>query len=146
MQHLAIMKKSLGYLEKIKSGQKIIESRWYISKRAPWNKIRKGDTVYFKNSGYDVSLKSKVKKVLQFENLTPKKTKEILNKFGKRIGIENNNTFFKGIKDKKYCVLIFLENTKEIPEFTINKKGFGMMSAWITLEDINKIKIKNSRR
>ncbi|MDO8559127.1 MAG: hypothetical protein Q7R84_02240 [bacterium] len=39
MEHLAIMKKSWGLTEKILSGQKKIESRWYLSKRSPWDTI-----------------------------------------------------------------------------------------------------------
>lgn len=141
MYHLAIMKKSLGYLEKIKSGQKTIESRWYLAKRAPWDKINPNDTIFFKNSGSPVELKSSVKKALQLENLTTQKIKEILNKYAKEIGIENKQKFYEEIKNKKYCILIFLKNTEKIPEFKINKKGYGMMSAWITLENIEKIKI-----
>ncbi|MBR9677031.1 hypothetical protein GOV04_02725 [Candidatus Woesearchaeota archaeon] len=140
MEHLAIMKKSLDYLEKIKSGEKVIESRWYSSRISPWNKIRKGDFVYFKNSGCAVTLKSKVKKVIQYDDLTPNKIKVVLSEFGKDIGIKDLKTFFEEVKSKRYCILIFLENIKEISPFFIDKIGFGIMSAWISIENINQIK------
>ena len=54
MDHVAIMNKSWGLIPKILSGSKTIESRWYKTKRTPWDKIAKGDTVYFKNSGEQV--------------------------------------------------------------------------------------------
>jgi ASC-1-like (ASCH) protein len=84
------MKKSWGLTQKILSGQKKIESRWYKSKRAPWGKIGKGDTVYFKDSGEPVSIKTGVEKVIFFSNLTSKKVKQILYEYGKDDGIENN--------------------------------------------------------
>ena len=137
------MKKSWGLIPKIISGEKVIESRWYQSKRAPWGKIKIGDTVYFKNSGELVSAKAEVLKVLEFENLTPKKVGEILNKYGINDGISKKELpkFFKLFKDKKYCLLIFLKNPEEIKLFDVNKNGFGMMSAWLCVGDINKIKI-----
>lgn len=140
MEHLAIMKKSLGYLEKITSGEKIIESRWYNSRRSPWNKIKKRDIVYFQNSGCPVTVKSRVKKVIQYEDLTPNAINDILLKFGKQIGITDLQTFFDNVKTKRYCILLFLENIEKTSPFFIDKTGFGMMSAWISVEEINKIK------
>ena len=140
MEHLAIMKKSLGYLEKMNSGEKVIESRWYNSRRSPWNKIKKGDIVYFQNSGCAVTVKSKVKKVIQYDELTQNKIQEILFHFGNDIGIEDLKTFFETVKNKRYCILVFLENIHEIPPFFINKTGFGMMCAWISIDNLGKIK------
>ena len=142
MEHLAIMRKSWGLTQKILNGQKKIESRWYLVKYRPWDGIKKGETIYFKNSGEPVRLKAKVDKVIQFANLNQKKVKEILNKYGKDDGLEKEKIpeFFERFKDKKYCTLIFLKNQQKIKPFEINKKGFGMMSAWITIDNISKIK------
>jgi len=65
-----------------------------------------------------------------------------LNKYGKANGIGKDKFggFFKIFKNKKYCILIFLKNTKKIKPFEIDKKGFGAMSAWLTVNNINKIK------
>ena len=138
MDHIAIMKKSWGLIGKIISGEKKIESRWYKSKRSPWGKIEKGDTVYFKDSGEPVSIKAEVKKVISFSDLTPQKVSQILNKYGKDIGIGKSKIleFVELFKNKKYCLLIFLKNPQKIKPFEINKAGFGAMSAWLTTEDI----------
>ena len=48
MEHVAIMKKSWGLTEKILTGAKKIESRWYKNKHTPWNRIKSGEIVYFK--------------------------------------------------------------------------------------------------
>jgi ASC-1-like (ASCH) protein len=142
MQHLAIMKKSWGLLEKILKGQKKIESRWYSLKCQPWNNIKTGETVYFKDSGEPVSLKVSVAKVLSFENLTSKKVKAILAKYGQADGLDKKEIpeFYKRFKDKKYCLLIFLKDPQKIKPFNINKAGFGMMAAWLTVNNISQIK------
>lgn len=136
------MKKYWGLTEKILSGQKTIESRWYKNKYQPWNNINPGDMVYFKNSGEPVILKAEVDTVLQFENLSPKKVKHILIEYGERDGIEKNNfeKYFELFKDKKYCLLIFLRYVEMIESFEIDKTGFGAMASWLVVEDIDKIK------
>ena len=141
MDHLAIMKNN-GFLEKIESGEKTIESRWYKSKKTPYDLVKKGDQIYFKKTGKDVTLTSKVSRVIQFDELNEKKIKEVLNTYGREIGIEkeNVNNFFLSVKDKKYCVLMFLTSVKHINPFKINKKGYGNMSAWISIRDIKEIR------
>jgi len=142
MQHIAIMKKSWGLTDKILSGEKKIESRWYSVKYRPWDRIKEGETVYFKDSGEPVKLKAEVNKVMQFTDLTPKRVKEILDEYGNDDGLEKDKIpeFFERFKDKKYCMLIFLRNPQEIKSFEIDKTGFGAMSAWITVDNISKIK------
>ncbi|TSA44311.1 ASCH domain-containing protein [bacterium] len=136
------MRKSWGLAEKILSGEKKIESRWYKTRRTPWGRIRAGETVYFKNSGEPVSIKAMVSKVLQFEGLTPVKVRALLVKYSQADGIEKSeeNKFYKRFKDKKYCLLVFLKNPKKIRPFEIDKSGFGMMTAWISVPKIGKIR------
>ena len=142
MDHLAIMKKSWGFTQKILDGGKTLESRWYKTRRAPWGRIKKDDAVYFKNSGEPTTAKAIVTKVIEFEELTPRKVKGILNRYWKDLGIlkEELPAIYKRFKNKKYCILIFLKNPKEIKSFKINKKGFGAMASWICIEDIKRLK------
>jgi ASC-1-like (ASCH) protein len=141
MHHIAIMKKSWGLVSKIVSGEKTIESRWYKNKSAPWGKIKTGDTVYFKNSGEQISVKAEVEKIISFSDLTPIKVKQIFDQYSEKDGIDKNKipVFYKLFKDKKYCLLIFLKNVKKIKPFDIDKKGFGMMAAWLCVDKISKI-------
>lgn len=136
------MRKSWKLTEKILSGKKKIESRWYMSRYAPWNKIKAGETIYFKDSGEPVSIRAEVEKVLQFENLSPEKAKEILDEYGGAdgIAIDDIPKFFQLFKNKKYCMLIFLKNPKAIKPFEISKKSFGLMAAWICVDDMGRIK------
>lgn len=142
MDHVAIMKKSWGLTEKILSGEKKIESRWYVAKYPPWDRIAEGETVYFKDAGEPVSLKAEVEKVLQFSDLDSDKVKLILAEYGKDDGIGENKIkeFYERFKNKNYCMLIFLKNPVQIEPFEINKAGFGAMAAWICVNDISRVK------
>lgn len=142
MEHLAIMRKSWGLTEKILTGNKKIESRWYKMRRDPWDRIKAGDVVYFKNSGEPIKLKAEVERVLQFSNLTPERVGEILAEYGNDDGIDEERIaeFFELFKDKKYCILVFLRNPQRVESFEIDKKGFGNMVSWITIDRISDIK------
>lgn len=142
MDHVAIMKKSWKLTAKILSGEKTIESRWYKFKREPWNRVKAGDAVYFKDSGEPATIRAEVEKVLQFTDLNPEKVEEILNEYGGSDGlcIEDIPKFIELFKDKMYCILVYLKNPAAIEPFDINKKGFGMMAAWICIDDIESIK------
>lgn len=142
MEHVAIMKKSWGLTDKILDGRKKIESRWYLAKCRPWDRIKKEEAVYFKDSGCPVKIKARVEKILQFADLTPGRVREILDEYGKDDGLvpEKLFEFYKRFKDKKYCILVFLKNPRRVKPFNIDKKGLGLMSAWLTVDDIARIK------
>jgi len=144
MHHLAIMRKSWGLLLKILTGEKTIESRWYKNKYSPWDKINKGDIVYFKNSGESVTVKTEVFDILQYAGLKPERVREILQEYGAKIGLGINeiDKYYEMFKEKNYCLLIFLKNPEKIEPFEIDKSGFGAMSAWIMVDDISRIKVK----
>lgn len=141
MEHLAIMRKSWGLTQKILIGKKKIESRWYDTKYPPFDKIKKGDVVYFKDSGKPVTIKAEVSDVRQFSGLTPSKVKHILEEYGELDGIDKDKTdeYFEMFKNKKYCILVFLKNPAPVKPFKVNKKGYGTMSSWICLEKIGVI-------
>ena len=138
MEHLAILSKKRKLLGKILSGEKKIESRWYKFKKPPFDSIVQGDIIYFKESGCPVSAKALVKNIITYENLTSQRIIEIIREYGDLIGIDLR--FAEEVKDKRFCILVFLENPQKIDPFEISKKGYGLMTAWITLDSINKLR------
>ena len=68
MDHLAIMNPQRKLIPKILSGEKKIESRWYMMKIAPRERIHIGDTVYFKDAGKEVTAMAEVENVIQFDH------------------------------------------------------------------------------
>lgn len=143
MEHIAIMKKSWGLVPKILDGRKIIESRWLLNRSSPWDKVKRGDTVFFKNVGEPVTAKALVSDVLQFEDLTPKRVHEILDWYGEDDGLapEEIAHYEALFRDKNFCVLIFLEDAQEITPFNIDKEGYGAMSAWISVPSVAKLRV-----
>ena len=143
MDHVAIMKKSWGLTRKILTGEKKIESRWYKTKRAPWNNVKAGDTVYFKDSGEPVTIRAEVERVVQLSSITPQRVRGILEKYGRNDGIASDDIpkFFELFRGKKYCMLIHLKNPKKIKPFYIDKSGFGLMAGWITVQNINQVRV-----
>lgn len=112
-------------MPKIISGEKTIESRFYNSRRAPWGKIKAGDRVFFKNSGEPVTVLASVSKVLfNAPNLEDYKKEICLDP----------------LPNKNFSILIFLTKVHKTKPFEVNKKGFGTMSAWLIVDDIDKIK------
>lgn len=143
MNHVAIMKKSWKLIPKILVGEKTVESRWYKAKVRPWDKIKSGDTLYFKDSGEPVTVKSKVTKVLQYKVSSNEEALKIMRRYAKEdLGLETVPEEIKDyIRSKKYAIFIFFDSVEKIKPFEINKTGFGNMSAWITVNDIKKIKV-----
>ncbi len=141
MHHLAVLEKKRKLLEKIISGEKSIESRWYKMRKTPYGVIKAGDTIYFKDSGEPVTVQATVERVLFFSDLTKEKYKDIIEKYGDAISLKNRNVDDYLKQKYNYVTLVFLKDVKPIQPFSINKKGYGVMAAWITVEDINTIKV-----
>lgn len=140
MDHVAIMKKSWGLIPKILSGEKSIESRWYQTKRIPWNRVALGDKIFFKNSGELITAKAIVSEVVQFEIENSRNIQDIIKKYGKKICLVNNNPKT-WEKKPRYCVLIFLSHPEAVRKpFAVHKKGFGIGAAWFMVPSISKIK------
>lgn len=142
--HVAIMRKDWGLTQKIITGKKKIETRWYKNKAIPWDGIFPGDTVYFKDSGEPVSVKANVSEVEQFADLTPSTVIQLLSRLAKDdgLGVDEGSLkkFYYLFEHKRYCIVIHLENPTEVEPFEIDKTGFGMQAAWLTTDNINRLK------
>lgn len=150
MHHIAILgksniKKGDNLLKDIIDGKKTIESRWYVNKINPWDKIKAGDLVYFKESGKPVDTVATVTNVIQFPNLNEKLISNIISEYGSKIAPSSSKSELNDWKmsliksNKNYCILVFLDNVKKVTPFNINKKGYGIGSAWIVTENVNSL-------
>jgi ASC-1-like (ASCH) protein len=143
MYHVAIMRKSWHLTEKILSGKKTIESRWYRNMSRPWGMVAAGDTIYFKDTGEAVTAKATIDKVLSFENLTPQAVHELLEKYHTQDGIPTNQIeyYYELFRSKRYCLLMFLKDAVAVEPFEVSKTGFGTMAAWLCAETIEELKV-----
>lgn len=137
MEHIAILAPHQHVLEKIISGEKNIETRWYKNRIAPWGNIFIDDPIFFKNAGKPVTAKATVKKVIQLEITNPNTTLEYISQFKNHLGFsesawESSNW----LTNKRYGILVWIDNISTITPFRINKKGFGSACAWLTVPHI----------
>lgn len=147
MDHLAIMNPKRKLIPKILSWEKTIESRRYMMKVAPRNRIHPGDAVYFKDAGKEVTVKAEVEKVMQFEQYSENQLKDILKRYGGSWWIAFHSPLpevFQWAKPKKYCILIFLRNPKKITPFGIDKTWYGNACARISVPHIDILRLKDS--
>lgn len=93
------------------------------------------------------TFKAKIVKVLQFENLTLAKFEQTLKKYAYAdLGVQKSETkeippvIKEYVNNKNYCIIVFFDNVEKITPFEIDKNGFGVMSGWICIEDVSKIK------
>ncbi len=141
MDHVAIMTKSWDLIPKIISGQKTVESRWYQTRRAPWDVVKKGDTIYFKNAGEKATASARVLKVIQFALKDIHDTESVIARYGKKICLVNSKPKTWG-KVPKYCILIFLKDARYLKKpFQINKTGFGAAAAWLSVKNVATIRV-----
>lgn len=107
MKHLAIFKGDGA--EKILLGKKTIESRFSKSKIAPYGVVSVGDLVYIKPSGKDIIGQFRVKKVIFYDGLDLEGMKEIKERYGKALAV--NEDYWAGKDICKYATLIFIGNS-----------------------------------
>lgn len=150
MDHIAILRKAKisandNLLQDILDGTKTIESRWYANKIDPWDKVAAGDTIYLKESGCPVTAVAQVAKIIQYQNLDKKLLSEIIKAYGKQIAPNVGEKEFlawgEEMTNKHYCILVFLKNARRIEPFNINKKGFGISSAWLCVGNIDRVRV-----
>lgn len=139
MDHVAIITPSWKLIPKILEGKKTIESRWYQTRRSPWNTVSIGDRVFFKDSGKSITAMATASRVWQFEIHDRSEAKKIVAEFGDRICLVDSDVK-SWPKIPKYCVLIELTDPKSVQPFAIDKRGFGAGVAWISVDSIEKIK------
>ena len=143
MDHVAIMKKSWGLIPKVLDRSKKIESRWSINRISPYDKVKTGDRVFFKNAGEFITAVAKVGRVEQFSNLDPSKVYALIKKYGgvDGINVASSDQTYQWAKNKRYCVLIYLKDSQKVKPFKINKASFGSAAAWLVVGNIQNVKI-----
>jgi hypothetical protein len=79
----------------------------------------------------------------QFSDLNEKKIQDILKTYSHADLWTNSilTEISNYVRWKKYCIIVHLKNPCAVKPFEINKTGYGIMSAWICIDDIEKIRI-----
>jgi hypothetical protein len=124
--HLAILKKP--YLDAILDGRKPVESRFTITKRAPFGQIFRGDKVFLKQSSGPVCATAVVSAVKSFLNLTSQKVFDIKTRYNHLI--LGSDEHWRHFSRCNFGLLIWLKDVKSIEPIMIDKKDWR---AWVVL-------------
>jgi ASC-1-like (ASCH) protein len=104
--HLAILHGR--YIDAILLGEKTIESRLSRTRRAPFGLVRKGDVIFFKQSGGPVRARAIAKAVCTFSALTPEGVEALRDRYNAEIG--GDDTYWHVKRDAKFATLIWLDD------------------------------------
>lgn len=74
-------------------------------------------------------MRTDVARVLQFENLDTQRAREIFVEYQDVAALEEDR--WPLLREKRYCVVMFLRNVQAVEPFVFSKKGYGAMAAWL---------------
>ena len=106
--HLMIVHKQ--YIGPILSGHKLIEARLGVDRRAPYNKVEPGDTIYIKPTSQRVAAKAIVKRVDQYEGLDHEDIDRLKDLYNDRV--LGDDAFWDAKADAKVATFITLEKVQ----------------------------------
>lgn len=116
MNHLAVVRKP--FLDLILEGKKTIDSRWTQNRTAPFWKVKRGDTIYFKETGKPACATANVAEV-RFMKVTPDIAEKIRIKFGKELCADMFDNW-EDLRHMNFVTLVFLRDVKPIEPLRIS--------------------------
>lgn len=126
IEHLVVVKRE--YMEAILRGEKKIECRLLSWRCVPYDRVQRGDKLFFKLVSGPVRAVAKVACVRKWDNLTGKDVMELRRRYNQKIlGTED---YWRRKARAKFAVLIWLTNVKEIASRFIKKRD---RNAWVIL-------------
>ena len=94
------------------TGEKLIEARLGRDRRAPYNQIQPGDTVYIKPTSHSVAARGIVERVDQYEDLEPVDIEKLQELYEDRV--MGGDGFWESKLDSKYATLITLARVRPV--------------------------------
>ncbi len=125
--HLAILVNP--YLQRLLNGQKTIESRFSVQRRAPYAQVASGDVVLLKRSGGPIMGIGLVAEPTFYE-LTPTLLQHIQTTYADALGIDNP-AFWTERATAAFATLIPLLHVRQIPPIPFVKRD---QRAWVVLQ------------
>ena len=108
--HLMIVQPEYAAL--IMTGQKLVEARMGVDRRAPFDRVQPGDTVFIKPTGQQTIGKAIVERVDQFEGLEPQDITRLRDIYNDRVlGDEEYWTFN---RDSSHATFITLGKVRMV--------------------------------
>lgn len=129
MLHVAVLLKP--YLDLILAGAKTVECRLTVQARDPFERIERGDRIYFKLSAGPYRATAIAGHVMFEADLTPRRVGEIRRDYNHLIC--GDAAFWNRKRLSRYCTLIWLKDVQATDSGPRIRPLQGV--AWLTLED-----------
>ena len=126
--HLVILQKT--YFTRILRGTKTTECRLSKTKRAPYQRVRRGDTLWLKQSGGNIKGKVRVHSVTYFQLEKPLTLNSLRKQYSDTI--QANQDFFERHKNARFVTLIHLSQIRVITPIRVKKSD---QHAWVVLSE-----------
>ncbi len=123
--HLAVLREP--YLTLILMKRKTIESRFSITRRAPYQSVRPNDTLLLKLSSGPILGIARIDQA-DFYPLNPSTLSTLIQEFSHHLAVPNN--FWKSQHHKRYATLVHLSNVRSLPSIPCHKPD---RRAWVIL-------------
>jgi hypothetical protein len=125
--HLAILVKP--YLQLLLDGEKTVESRFSMHRRAPYDQVQADDIVLLKRSGGPIMGIGTIASAWFFR-LNPTAWRQIKETFGQALCIEDPS-FWEARAAASFATLMQLQHVRSIPPITYSKRD---QRAWVVLQ------------
>lgn len=126
--HVAVMIEP--YLKYILDGQKTVESRFSIHRRAPYQRVNEGDIIFLKKSGGPIVGVCQAD-YTWFYQLDAASWDDIKTNFAKSL-CANDQSFWDDRKRASYATLIRVINVREVEPISFVKRD---RRGWVVVED-----------
>lgn len=102
------------YASLIMTGQKLVEARLGVDRRAPYNRVNPGDVIYIKPSSQSVIGKAIVHRVDQYSGLTPEDIEHLHRIYNDRV--LGDEAFWASKQDATFATFITLSKVTMISD------------------------------
>jgi len=141
MEHVVYLDAQAGEMENLLAGKKTMIIRGAAGRKLPYGRVNPGDVLYFLNNDGKglVQARAEVCRVLNSEPLTPEASQKLLADHQNALQLTEKQQ--KRWSGKRYLVLITVETIQQLAPFQIDRSGYGNMDDWLTVGDINTVRI-----
>lgn len=122
------------YVAPILAGSKIVEARLGTDRRAPFDRVDEGDTVFIKPTSQRVTARARVTRVDQYEELTPELVEHLRDIYNDRV--QGPDEYWDAKIESRYATFITLDKVTPIyDESTVPQELLvPSRNAWRVLE------------
>ena len=142
MDHVVYLDAKANELAKLIAGNKTMIIRGAAGRKLPYGRVFEDDILYLiENDGCGlIKANARVSRVINSEKMSETASVALIE--ANQNELQLTNLQYERWAGKRYLVLIEVQNIEELEPFQIGKSDFGNMDDWLSVEDIDRVRIK----